>query len=238
MNERRILIVIPAHNEEASIAAVIEALRKHAPQYDRLIVNDCARDATGDIVDRLGERHLRLPCNLGYGHALQTGLKYGLLHGYDVMISFDADGQHRAEDIQPLTEALLKSDAAMAIGSRYCDGRPYTGPIGRRLGQFLFSHLTRPLIGQRIHDTTSGFKAVNAGACAMIVKGVYMDFHTETIVRLSLNGFKIIEHPITVRERRHGRSMHSAVSAFAYPLQTFLLTVVATVDALLERRTR
>ena len=238
MSDARVLVVIPAYNEEKTIARVIEAVHRFAPEYDLVIVNDRSRDATGEIVDELGEKQLRLPCNLGYGHALQTGLKYGLLRGYDVLVSLDADGQHRPEDIQPLVQTLLARKADMVIGSRYCDGRPYTGPAGRRLGQILFSHLTRLLTGRRIYDTTSGFKAMQAAVCAMLVGAVFMDFHTEAIVRLSLDGFNIIEQPITMHERLHGRSMHSYISIVAYPLQTLLLTVVATLDALLLRRTR
>jgi glycosyltransferase involved in cell wall biosynthesis len=233
----RVLIVIPAYNEEKTIAGVIEGLRQTAPDYDRVVVNDGAGDRTGQIVAAMGEKQLWLPCNLGYGNALQTGLKYGLQSGYDIIVSFDGDGQHRAEDVQPLVDALLASGAHMVIGSRYCNGRSYNSPLGRKLGQLLFSQLTRLLIGRRIYDTTSGFKAMRAAACEMVVGGVFMDFHTESLVRLSMAGLKIIEHPITVYEREHGRSMHSLISVFAYPLQTLLLTLVATVDALLTRRT-
>jgi hypothetical protein len=139
--------------------------------------------------------------------------------------------------VQPVVDALLESDADMVIGSRYANGRAYNSPLDRKLGQILFSLLTRLLMNRRIYDTTSGFKAMRAAACEVIVGGVFMDFHTESLVRLSMAGFKIIEHPITVYEREHGRSMHSLISVFAYPLQTLLLTVVALVDALLTRRT-
>jgi glycosyltransferase involved in cell wall biosynthesis len=233
----RVLIVIPTYNEEKSIGAVIGALRRAAPDYDRIVVNDGAKDKTGDIVAALGEKQLRLPCNLGYGNALQTGLQYGLQSGYDIILSFDSDGQHKAEDAPALVAALLESGADMAIGSRYVNGRVYNSPLGRKLGQILFSWLTRPLLGQRIYDTTSGFKAMRPAACEIVVSGVFMDFHTESLVRLSMAGFKIIEHPITVHEREHGRSMHSLISLFAYPLQTLLLIIVALVDALLTRRT-
>ncbi len=234
----RVLIVIPAYNEEKSIAAVIHGLRQAAPDYDRVVVNDGSRDATGRVVADLGEKQLRLPCKLGYGHALQTGLKYALLCGYDVVVSFDADGQHRPEDVPGVVKTLLDSGADMVIGSRYCDGRPYNSPPGRKLGQILFSHLTRLLTGRRIYDTTSGFKAMHTSVCQMVVSGIFMDFHTETIVRLSMSGFRIVEHPITVHERVYGRSMHTYISLVAYPLQTLLLTVVAIVEALLARRTR
>jgi glycosyltransferase involved in cell wall biosynthesis len=233
----RVLIVIPAYNEEKAIAAVIEGLRQAAPTCDRVVVNDGAKDGTGRVVAEMGEKQLWLPCNLGYGNALQTGLKYGLQSGYEIIVSFDGDGQHRPEDVQAVIAALLNSGADMVIGSRYCSGRCYTSPLGRKLGQILFSQLTRLLLGQRIYDTTSGFKAMRAAACELIVSGVFMDFHTESLVRLSMGGFKVIEHPITVQERVYGRSMHSFFSILAYPLQTLLLTIVAIVDAMLDRRT-
>ena len=135
-------------------------------------------------------------------------------------------------------QALLDSDAGLVIGSRYSDGRAYEGPLGRRAGQKLFSLLTRLLIRRRIYDTTSGFKAMRAAVCEVIVGGVFMDFHTEAIVRLSLNGYQILEKPITVRQRAHGNSMYSLFSLLSYPLQTLLLTVVATLDAMLIRRSR
>jgi hypothetical protein len=173
------------------------------------------------IVAALGEKQLRLPCNLGYGRALQTGLKYSLRRGYDIVVSIDADGQHNPEDLPRLVAMLDESEADMVIGSRFCDGRRYKSPFGRRVGQLLFSHMTRVLIGQRIYDTTSGFKVLRAAACEAIVNGTFMDFHIETIVRLSLSGFKIVEMPIA-QDRTLGRSMHSFTSVFRYPLQTVL----------------
>ena len=233
----RVLVVIPAYNEEKTIAQVLDGLRRVVPEYDRVVVNDGSHDATGEVVSALGEKQLRLTCNLGYGLAVQTGLKYALLCGYQVVVTFDADGQHRPEDVPCLVEALLRTGADLAIGSRFCRGA-YTSSLDRRLGQLTFSYLTRWLTGRRIYDTTSGFKALRAAACAAIVPATFMDFHTETIVRLSLMGFHLIEVPVEVRERAFGRSMHSLVSAIRYPLQTLLLTIVAAMDVFLARRPR
>jgi hypothetical protein len=108
----------------------------------------------------------------------------------------------------------------------------------RRTGQQLFSYLTGVLIGRRIYDTTSGFKVLTAAACRILVHGTFMDFHAETIVRLSLLGFKIVEQPITMNERAFGQSMHSFKSVFQYPLKTLVLTMVAAMDAYLIRRER
>lgn len=235
---QRTLIVIPAYNEEKSIVNVIQGLRSVAPEFDRIVVNDGAKDHTGEIVAELGEKQLRMPCNIGYGDAVQTGIKYALLHKYDVVVTFDADGQHRPEDVRPVVQSLLDSDADMVIGSRFIDGYHTSSSSQRRWGQILFSHLTHLLIGQRIYDTTSGFKAMRASVCQMIVDGVFMDFHTELLVRMGMAGFKISECPITVNERSHGHSMHSHFSAIAYPSQTLLLTMVAAMDAMLTRKAK
>jgi glycosyltransferase involved in cell wall biosynthesis len=89
-----VLVVIPVHNEEEKMSSVLTCLSQVAPEFDRVVVNDGSTDATGDIATALGEKQLRLPCNLGYGRALQTGRKYALLRGYDVLVSIDADDQH------------------------------------------------------------------------------------------------------------------------------------------------
>jgi glycosyltransferase involved in cell wall biosynthesis len=237
MNQR-VLIVIPAHNEEKTIAAVITKLQQIVPQFDRVIVNDGSQDNTSKVVDELGEKQLRLPCNVGYGSALQTGLKYALIQDYDIIISMDADGQHQPEDVPRLVEALLKSNADMVIGSRFCEGQVYNTPFSRRIGQLLFSHLTRLFLDHRIYDTSSGFKALRAAACEVVVNGIFMDFHIETIVHMSFQNLKIVEFPVTVLERTSGQSMHSIASVFQYPLKTILLTIAVLMDAFLIRRIR
>jgi glycosyltransferase involved in cell wall biosynthesis len=236
--EYKVLIIIPAFNEEKTVANVLLSLRQVVPDFDRVVVNDGSTDATAEIIRQLGEKQVLLPCNLGYGRALQTGIKYALIKAYDIVVSFDADGQHRPEDVPCLVDALLDGAADMVIGSRYCDGRPYSGPFNRKLGQILFSYLTRWLIGFRVYDTSSGFKAFRANVCEEIVDRTFWDFHTETIVRLSLNDARIFEYPIIVRERDYGRSMHSYMSIIEYPLKTLLLIVVAAMDGFLERRTK
>ncbi len=146
--DQKVIIVIPAHNEEHTIAAVIHELRMVAPDFDRVIVNDCSSDATSAVIAGLGEKQLKLVCNLGYGQALQTGLKYALLKGHDIIVSMDADGQHQPGDVVRLVSALQESGADMVIGSRFCDGHEYDTPIDRRLGQLLFSYLTQILLHQ------------------------------------------------------------------------------------------
>jgi len=234
--KKRVLILIPAHNEAGSIGNVLQSLALHAPGFDRLVINDGSTDETRRLVRELGERQIRLPVNLGYGNALQTGMIYALKKGYDLIVTFDADGQHRAEDVVPLVECLIEHDLDMVIGSRFGRDTHYEGPLGRRMGMAILSWLTKPLTGRRVRDTTSGFKAMTSTACSNLVDGVFHDFHIEALVRLSLLGYRIAEHPVTVLSRKKGQSMHSLASAVQYPLRTLLVTLATAADAIILRR--
>jgi glycosyltransferase involved in cell wall biosynthesis len=237
MNQRT-LVVIPAYNEAATIGTVLERLRAAAPGVDRLVVTDGSRDGTADAVRSQGERHLELVCNVGYGRALQAGILYAMRHGYDVVVTIDADGQHDPRDVPRLVEALEATGADVVIGSRFAGTRSYSGPFGRRIGQATFSLLTRLLMGQRIYDTTSGLKAMRASACEVALEGRFLDFHTEVLVRLRMLGFRIAELPIVVQERTAGRTMYSFMSAIAYPVKTTLFIITGMLDALLRGRAK
>ena len=100
----------------------------------RLVVNDGSQDGTGAIVSALEERQLQLSSNLGYGSAIQLGLKYALIRNYDIVVTIDADGQHRPEDVSRLVQTLIDDNVDMVIGSRFVDGRAYDTPFYRRMG--------------------------------------------------------------------------------------------------------
>lgn len=231
----RVLVLLPAYNEAATIERVLEDLRRAAPSFDRLVIDDASTDGTAAIVQNLGESQLRLPCQLGYGGALQTGVRYAIDAGYDIVVFLDADGQHRPEDVPRLVSRLEEGEADVVIGSRYVSGQVYQGPFGRRMGQRVLSVLSGLMTGRRIYDTTSGLKAMRAKASHTLTAGTFHDFHVEALVKWKLLGFSIEEVPVSVRKREHGKSMHSWKSAMVYPLKTLLLTLVAATDAWIER---
>ncbi len=235
MNAGNCLIIIPAYNEQDSIAEVIAKAREHAAGCDVAVVDDGSSDGTALIASECGAKLLRLPCNLGYARAVQTGLKFALDKGYDAVVLLDGDGQHDPQDIPALLSTLEHESADVVIGSRFAGNRKLSGPLGRRLGMWLFSRITSLLTGNRIYDTTSGFKVANRRAYADLASEQFVDFHAEALVSLSFAGMKIVEHPVVMSERKTGRSMYGWISHVTYPLKTMLLIIIAVFRAYVER---
>ena len=235
----RILVAIPAYNEEASIRAVVNSVRESLPGFDLLIVNDGSSDATAQILHSLNVVTATHLCNLGYGRAIQTAIKYALNAKYDALVTLDADGQHHPEQIQGMIEEFRNGRWDVLVGSRYIEARNYSGvPLGRRIGTQLFSILTGLVTGQRIYDTSSGLKIMRRSVFEPLTHWHFVDFHAEVIVYLMRLGYRIGEYPITVSERKHGQSMYSALSHLEYPLKTSLMVFLGAIEASLTRRKR
>ena len=236
MNKKSpVLVIIPAYNEEDNITNVIEGLGKYASKYDRVFVDDGSTDKTAAIIQQHGEDLLSLPCNLGYGRALQTGMLYALNHSYQIIVFFDSDGQHIPSYISHLVRELQNSNTDMIIGSRFLRGQGYKGPLSKKIGVIIFSHLIKIFTGKRIYDSTSGLKAINAKVCQILVRGVFADFHAESLINLLLRGIKIREYPITVKKRVYGQSMYSLLSTLSYPFITLFLILVNIVDVSINK---
>ena len=224
----RLLVAIPAYNEEASIESVVNAVRQEAPEFDLLVVNDGARDATPEILRRLGVTTARHYCNLGYGRAVQTAIKYARRHGYTALVTFDGDGQHRATDLKRLCRAFVEGDYDLLIGSRFLQQRQYeSSEQARRVGMWLFSRLVTLVTGRRIYDTSSGFRVFHKRVFGLLTEHPFVDFHAEAIVLLLRRGYKVGEESIVASERRAGSSMYGGLSALKYPLKTSLLVLLA-----------
>ena len=154
----KLLIVIPAHNEEANIVQVVEELTHDYPQYDYVVVNDGSRDKTAAICRAHGYRLIDLPVNLGLAGAFQTGLRFAAENGYDCAMQMDADGQHKPEYIEPMLKALEEGND-IVIGSRFLTvKKPKTL---RMLGSYIISWSIRLTTGRAICDPTSGMRMFN-----------------------------------------------------------------------------
>jgi glycosyltransferase involved in cell wall biosynthesis len=237
ISSRCILVAIPAYNEEATIAEVVQQLRQIVPDLDLIVINDGSYDQTGKILNELGVLTATHLCNLGYGRAIQTAINYALRQGYDALITIDADGQHSPDHILGIVQEFSNNQWDVLIGSRYVKSQHYVNiPPGRRIGMILFSYLVKLLTGQRIYDTTSGLKILGIKALKSLKRGHFVDFHAEAIVYLIRIGHRIGEYPIIVTERQHGQSMYSAFSYVKYPLKTFMMTILGFLEASLVSR--
>ncbi len=240
MASPRVLIAVPAYNEEASIAAVVGRIRRELAGHDLVVVQDGSRDGTGEVLRALGVATATHRCNLGYGRALQTALKLALAEGYDLLVTLDADGQHRPEDVRALLAESESGAWDLLIGSRYVTTKQYRGTVfGRRVGMQIFSILVGLISGQRIYDTTSGLKVIRRRVFEPLARWHFVDFHAEAIVYLLRLGYRVGEHPVTVDERRTGSSMYASIfTALEYPLKTLLMLLLGIVEASLARRSR
>lgn len=230
LQKARILVIIPAHNEEGNIAHVIKEIKEKANYVDILVVNDGSADRTSEIAtNNDGVKVANLPFNMGIGAAVQTGFKIASEEGYDIAIQIDADGQHNPSYIQMLCEPILRGYVDVVIGSRYKEKCEYRTSIVRLSGIMFFSWFTSLIIKQKITDTTSGLRALNKDAYELFSEEYPTDFpDAEAIILLGYRGFCITEIPIEMRNRSGGISFFSIPKLLYYPFKN-LLAIVCTV---------
>src|SRR5512144_2681275 len=219
----RTLIIVPAYNEEASIPGVIRDLKEHVPSVDVLVVNDGSRDATSRIARSLGVKVLDLPFNLGIGGAVQAGYLYALQNGHDVAVQFDGDGQHCACEIKKLTEPLSAGRADFVVGSRFLAPGEYKAPVLRRLGIGIFSIVLSRILGMKITDSTSGFRAANRRVIEFFARTYPDDYpEVESLVLLHKMNMRMEEVAVAMQERTGGRSSITPVRSAYYMLKVLM----------------
>ncbi|WP_192043387.1 glycosyltransferase family 2 protein [Paenibacillus lycopersici] len=221
-----ILIIIPAYNEEATLARTVSELKRHTP-YDFIVIDDGSKDSTPDIIREEGLPALRHAVNLGIGGSMQSGYKYAHRGGYRYAIQLDADGQHRPEDIAKLVREIETSGCDMVIGSRFVEKSGYRGSLSRRIGIFYFHHLIRVLTGIPVYDPTSGFRIVGRAAIEQFARHYPTDYpEVEVLVSLSKRGFKIKEISVEMRGRQGGTSSINWSKSIYYMLKVTLFSVI------------
>jgi glycosyltransferase involved in cell wall biosynthesis len=225
----KVLIVVPAFNEEENIGRVIADVRRVTPLADVLVVDDGSLDATGIMAAQAGAKVISLPFNLGYGVALQTGFKYALRHGYDFVVQMDADGQHEATSVVRLIDEVRKGSADVILGSRFLAPSGFRPPLPRRIGIVLFRAIVSLVLGQRVSDPTSGFQALNRAVLDLYATDAYpVDFpDADVLIMLHFSGFRIREIPVTMYPKAAAKkSMHSGFKPLYYVFKMFLSILV------------
>jgi len=226
--ESRSIIIMPAHNEAENIAQVIPEIRAAVTGLDIVVIDDFSDDDTAAVARRLGAQVVRLPFNLGYGGAVQTGFKYAVQHGYDYGVMMDADGQHDPACVPGLLHVVQSGAADVGLGSRFLGHMEYQSSWVRRLGQALFSRLVSSATGQHFTDATSGFQALSREVMEFFARGNYpVDYpDADTIMLLHYSGFRVKEVPVTIRGRIQGESMHGGLKPIYYVLKMTLSMLI------------
>jgi len=221
----KLLIIVPAYNEEKNIAGVINNIKATNKTWDIAVINDGSKDKTAEVAEKTNSAFvITLPCNLGIGGAVQTGLKFAKRNNYDIALQFDGDGQHRADEITNLISPILKKEVDVVIGSRFCgknDG--FKSTFTRRIGIKIFEILNSILLHQKITDNTSGFRAYNNKALSFLAENYPTDYpEPEAVVLLKKNHFTIKEIHTEMLERQGGTSSISGFKSAYYMIKVIL----------------
>ncbi len=221
------LIIVPALNEEASIARVVANLRQQVPWADLLVTNDGSTDDTGRIAEAAGAIVLHMPYNVGIGASVQAGFQFADLQGYEVVVRNDGDGQHDPAEINRMLAALAADQADIVIGSRYLQNMGYVGTPMRRLGSLILANLISTIIRQRVTDPTSGFIVCNRRAIQLCARVYPHDYpEPESIVLLHRAGLRLLELPVAMKPRMGGQSSITVLRSGYYMLKVILAILV------------
>ena len=223
---RRVAIV-PALNEEASVARVIDEIRAFDPGFEVVVVDDGSADRTAEVARAAGAQVIRLPFNLGIGGAVQTGFRYAFENGFDLAVRLDGDGQHDPQQLGAILEPVLAGEADIAVGSRFTGAPGYRSSRSRRIGIRVLAWTVSALVRQRVTDTTSGFQALNKLGIRLFAADYPHDYpEVEATLMVHRHKLRLTEVPVRMRERSAGRSSIGALAAVYYMVKVLLALFV------------
>ena len=231
----RCLIIIPAYNEGGALKDVIDELNQSISgcedTYEYVVINDGSTDNTRKLCKDNNINCISLPINLGIGGAVQTGYLYARKYEYDVAIQMDGDGQHLPKYLPSLIAPIKDGQADCVIGSRFCEGSEKDGfksSLFRRMGIHFLCFIIKLACGERVTDSTSGFRAVNKEGIRLFAKYYSKDFpEPEAIVLQKKYGLRTKEIPVVMRERLSGQSSISLFSSMYYMIKVTLAVIIA-----------
>ncbi|OJX78906.1 MULTISPECIES: glycosyltransferase family 2 protein [unclassified Leifsonia] len=226
----RTLIVMPAFNEEASVAAVVAEVRGKLPGVSCLVVDDGSTDRTSAEATAAGARVARLPFNMGVGGAMRLGFQYAMDNDFDVVVQLDADGQHDPASVPALVAALAEAD--IAIGARFSGEGEYSVRGPRRWAMKLLSSVLSRIVGTKLRDTTSGFKANGPRAVELFAHAFpaeYLGDTVEALVIAARANLRVAQVPVSMRPRSAGTPSHNPIKSAVYLARAFLALVVAVI---------
>ena len=211
----KVLIIIPAYNEELNIEKTVNDL-KYNTEYDYVVVNDCSKDNTKKVCEKNEFNMISLPVNYGLTSGIQIGMKYAYENNYDIAIQFDGDGQHQAKYLKDLVEKIEKENCDIAIGSRFeKEKKPHSM---RMLGSNIIQFAIKLVTGKRITDPTSGMRAYNKKAIKEFITNTSLTPEPDTIVYMIKKGLNVQEVQVEMKEREFGESYLNTFKSIEYML--------------------
>jgi glycosyltransferase involved in cell wall biosynthesis len=219
--------IVPALNEEGSIAAVIEEIRAFDSGYEIVVVADGSADRTPDVAAAAGATVLRLPFNLGIGGAVQTGFRYAYEHGFELAVRVDGDGQHDPQELPTILAPVLTGEADICVGSRFAGDGGFRSTRSRRLGIRILAACVSLLVRRRVTDPTSGFQALNRHGIRLFAADYPHDYpEVEATVMCFRHKLRVVEAPVRMRERAAGSSSITALRSIYYMIKVLLAIFV------------
>lgn len=226
----RVLVIIPAYNEEENIVQTVNEVKRKVPDFDYVVINDCSKDSTLKLCLENEINVINLPINLGIGGAVQTGYKYAMQNGYDYAVQVDGDGQHDPAYLKAMYDAIVAENADMVIGSRFIEKEGFQSYVIRRLGIRYFTLLIKILTGKLITDPTSGLRVINKEIINKFAREYPRDYpEPESVVSLLKDMKKVVEVPVVMRERQSGRSSISIKAGIYYMIKVSIAMIVERI---------
>ncbi len=226
----RVLVIIPAFNEEGSIASVIEEVRLLGARFVPVVIDDGSSDATRARAIGCGARVVSLPMNLGIGGAVQTGIQVAWREGYGFCCQVDGDGQHVAAELIGLIEVMDRGGHNIVIGSRFVDGAGGDQSTAmRRLGSRIISRtISLAFGGASVSDPTSGLRLIDREAIGLFAREYPHDYPEPISVSIAIRqGLTVVDVPVSMRAREHGRSSIGGVTNALYMFRVICYILLA-----------
>lgn len=213
----RVLVIMPAWNEEEAVGATVTEVLAASADYDVLVVNDGSTDATAEVAAAAGATVLNLPFNLGVGGAMRAGFKYAHRMGYLQVIQVDADGQHDPRNIAEVLSGLQHAD--ISIGARFANRGDYTVRGPRKWAMVVLAKTISQVANTQLTDVTSGFRAGNVRAISQYLDHYPAEYLGDTIDSLVValrSGCTVTQIPVEMRSRQGGTPSHNPMKAAVY----------------------
>ncbi|MEV8218908.1 glycosyltransferase family 2 protein [Microbacterium sp. NPDC077391] len=226
----RVLVLVPAWNEERNVGTTVREIRAASSRYDVVVIDDGSTDTTAAAAREAGAAVLSLPFNLGVGGAMRTGFTYAAREGYAAAIQVDADGQHDPGDIERVLGGLEEAD--ISIGARFSDVGDYSVRGPRRWAMVFLASVVSRIAKTRLTDVTSGFRAANARAIDQYVQyypAEYLGDTLDSLVAALHSGLTVTQVGVAMRPRAHGSPSQGPLGSTVYLLRSVFALLLAAM---------